>query len=490
MSRTYIKQYLAFLPGFLLGLCALAQTNNSAAVFYSKGDSIISRASTQYRSNSFLRTLFMGSNYRSEWQQNVTVPVFHLSQTGFKVKELGGGMQTKSLHLVDAQGKEWALRTVNKVITDAALTPAMRNHLGRGLAQDLISTAFPYAAPLAGQLAKAAGITAARPTLFYVADDAAFAQYRGLFAGELCTLEERDPGFDSTIGSEALLKRIRGESGGKVQQQVYLRARLLDMLMADWDRHADNWRWGVRDSAGATFYYAVPRDRDWAFYKSKGVIPWLIKKTGTIRCLVPFTQKLKNVKRQSWKSWEMDREFTASLNTGEWEKAIASFCASLSDKAIESAVKVLPASVYTSDGEAFVQKLKSRRDAMQAQVMKYYRFLAQDVVINGSDESETFSVVGMNDSLNIRVTQTGTPKLLYERNFSADETSSITLNGFGSDDVFEIKEEVKSRIRFTINGGGGRDSYTIKGDVHCRVNDAVADNNAVLFQGQAKLKLK
>ncbi len=490
MALSSIKKYLAFLPGFLLRLCVSAQTNNSATVSYSEVDSTVSSASKQYSSNSFLRNLVMGSNYRSEWQQDVKLPVFRLSQTNFKIKELGGGMQTKSLHLVDTKGKEWALRTMNKVVTDAALTPAMRNRIGRELSQDLISTAFPYAAPLAGQLAKAAGITAARPAVFYVADDAALGPYREIFSGVLCTLEERDPGFDSTIGSEALLKHIRGKSSNQVQQQVYLRARLLDMLIADWDRHANNWRWGAKDSAGFRFYYAVPRDRDWAFFKSKGVVPWLIKKTGTVRCLVPFNQKLKNVKMQSWKSWEMDRELMASLNASEWEKAIASFCASLTDDAIVNAVKILPASIYATDGEAFVQKLKSRRDAMPAEVMKYYRFLVEDVVINGSDEDETFAVAMVNDSLKVSVTQTATQRLLYERVFLANETSSITLNGFGGNDVFELKESVKSTIRFIVDGGEGRDSYSLKGDVRCRINDAAADNNNVIYQGKAKLNLK
>jgi len=30
-----------------------------------------------------------------------------------------------------------------------------------------------------------------------------------------------------------------------VDQYQYLKSRLFDMLISDWDRHEDNWRWGV-----------------------------------------------------------------------------------------------------------------------------------------------------------------------------------------------------------------------------------------------------
>ncbi|GAA4745486.1 hypothetical protein GCM10023229_26700 [Flavisolibacter ginsenosidimutans] len=428
----------------------------------------------------------MGNNYRKEWAQKVKLPVFHFSGSGFTVKDLGGGMQTKSLHMVDAQGKQWSLRTVDKFITDAALTPALRNKVGRGLSQDLISAAFPYAAPLAGELAHAAGITAARPKVFFVADDPSLGQYRDVFAGRLCTLEERDLGFDSTADSEALLKNIRGDNRYKVQQEIYLRARLLDMLIADWDRHADNWRWGLKDSAGFHFYCAVPRDRDWAFYYSKGWVPFLAQKSGGILCLIPFTKKLKNVKMQSWKAWTMDEELTNELNAAAWEKCIDSFCHTLTDDVIERAVQQLPAAVYKTDGEAFAQKLKSRRDALKKEAMKYYRFLAKDAVINGSASDEKFLISA--DGENLRVTvyrNDAESQKLYERSFSPEETAALTLRGFGGADVFEIDEKVQSPIRIKIMGGKGRNRYDLKGAVRTTVYD-VREQAGIVHAGKAK----
>lgn len=474
MTRTRTKHGRCILLALSLSFGAVAQNPLPSFVSQFFSDSIVHVASLDYEANSVLRRLFMGDNYRAEWAQAVQVPVFHFTGSGFVAKDLGGGMQTKSLHMVDAQGKYWGLRTVNKKITDGGLSPGLRNSLGRKFSQDFISAGFPYAVPLAGELAHAAGINAARARIFYVADDPGLGEYRAIFAGTLCTLEERDPGFDNTDNSETFLANLRNSNRYKVQQAVYLKARLLDMLIADWDRHAGNWRWGLKDSAGFLFYHAVPRDRDWAFYYSKGWLPWLAQKTGAVKCFVPFDEKLKKLKAQCWKSWTMDRELTNELDEAAWTKILDEFTASLTDEALENAVRTaMPASIYALDGESFVRKLKSRRDALPKEALMYYRFLVEEPVVNGSDEAETFVLTPDDDGLRLTVYAAGNKERpVYQRHFLNNKTYRLTLNGFGGDDAFVVDENAASKIRIVINGGEGNDSYDLQGAVRTRVFDA------------------
>lgn len=490
MACTFSKSCFAFLLSSAVLTAVSAQGDNGFFLSPTAQDSAVTVASKAYQPHSFLRRLFMGNNYRTAWSQEVTLPVFHLSKSGFTAKKLGGGMQTRSLHLVDSTGKEWGLRTVEKYITTASVMGVMRNRIGVALSQDLISASFPYAAPLAGELAYAAGITAARPQVFYVAEDTAFGRYDSLFAGAVCTLEERDPGFDSTDNSATLSANLRRSSDYKIQQAVYLRARLLDMLMADWDRHADNWRWGLKDSAGFRYYYAVDRDRDWAFYDSKGWIPKLAQAIGGMPSLISFTAAPKNIKMLSWKAWKLDESFLNELDAGAWEESIRSFQSSLTDAAIEKAVNILPASVRASDGQTFVQKLKSRRDGMEKEVMKYYRFLAENAVINGSDDDETFTVSAAGNGVSVTVSQSATHRLLYRRSFLPSETYTITLNGLGGNDVFRVDGDVSSPIRLVLAGGAGRDAYDIRGAVRSRINDSAADADEIIYRGKATLHIE
>ncbi|HEY0354707.1 MAG TPA: metallophosphoesterase, partial [Flavisolibacter sp.] len=87
-------------------------------------DSIVVVAANPDLKGSGLKNFFVGKNYRKEWTQPIRVEVLDLSKElgGLTPTKQGGGKQTKSLRVVDASGKEWALRSVEKDPT-AAIPP-------------------------------------------------------------------------------------------------------------------------------------------------------------------------------------------------------------------------------------------------------------------------------------------------------------------------------------------------------------------------------
>ena len=68
------------------------------------------------------------------------------------------------------------------------------------------------------------------------------------------------------------------DNNHRIDQAAVLKARLLDILIGDWDRHFDQWRWGLRDTLDEKVYYPIPRDRDQAFFNSDGILAWYISK--------------------------------------------------------------------------------------------------------------------------------------------------------------------------------------------------------------------
>jgi hypothetical protein len=479
------KNILLFFLLSCLWLHTLAQ-DISVAISNSPRDSVVTFASLKYQPHSIFRKILMGSNYRKEWEQYVTVPVFHFTGSGFKILELGGGMQTKSLRLSDSSGKIWSLRTVDKQVS-LNLDASLQNSLGREIAQDLISSGFPYAVPLAGELAFAAGINAARPKVFFVADDEAFGEMRSIFSNSLCTLEERDPGFDKSFATEEMYEKLLSGNNYKIEQRVLLRARLFDILIGDWDRHEGNWRWGLKDSAGFNYYHAVPRDRDWSFYHSGGILPHLAQLAHNTQYFISFKAHLKRVKELSYKSWMFDRSLLNELMAADWQSEIRRLQSLLTDSAIQKAVDVLPKEIKKLSGEEFVFKIKGRRDRLEEEVMKYYRFVAEEIIINGSAKNEIFSIVSNDENVVITITDAAANTKIYRRIFTAAETVSITLNGLAGDDVFEIDEKLNSKIRFVINGGNGADEYNIKGKGKIKIYDSKEDNNKLTNKSNAKI---
>src|SRR3954466_16016370 len=87
-----------------------------AAGQVNKSDSILQAAHPSYNKVSGVHRWLFGENYRQDWAMPVKLPVLHLStwHGGLTPVKQGGGMESKSLRLVDKSGQEWVLRSVEK----------------------------------------------------------------------------------------------------------------------------------------------------------------------------------------------------------------------------------------------------------------------------------------------------------------------------------------------------------------------------------------
>ena len=224
-------------------------------------DSIRVSIAPDYNKVGKLHRRFFGNGYRSSWAAPVWLRVCYLSKEngGLTVVKKGGGLQTKSLRLKDSSGKEWVLRTIQKY-PEQGLPPNIRSGLAKDILQDQVVTAHPFASLTIPPLAEALGITHSSPEIIYVADDTALREFRKEFANAVYLLEEREPTGD-TDNSEKVQEALQNNHDIKVEQMIVLRARLLDIILGDWDRHEDQWRWKKQKEKSNTFYTPVPRDR-------------------------------------------------------------------------------------------------------------------------------------------------------------------------------------------------------------------------------------
>ncbi|MBC7828483.1 MAG: hypothetical protein H7122_12105 [Chitinophagaceae bacterium] len=443
-------------------------------------DSVIVAASTKYINCSPVRVLFIGKNYRREWSTPVKMPVFHLKkhQGGFKIKELGGGQQTKSLRLLDKNGQEWVLRSTDKDVAKAmevAIKNKFVSRMVKNPVQDLISASHPYGSLTVSDLARAAGVIVARPKLFFVPDDPDFGEYRSLFANTVCFLEDREPTPDQSEpeSTEDVMEKVFKKNDHQLLQQNVLRARLLDMLIADWDRHQDQWKWGVQKKGETTYYYPIPKDRDFAYFKSNGLLVLFASMT-VLPHMHSFTNDGSALKKLSNKTWEMDAQWLNQLDEKDWKNAIIQFQNKLTDSVIEMAVKKIPAEVYAISGKKLERKLKNRRNGLLEHAMNYYRFLATNAFIIGSDEQEFFTIEKAGDNITVTASRNGSEdknKIIYQRTFNQRHTKKIVIMGLDGNDHFDINENVSSSIKLQLEGGDGNDVYSVKGKIKTKIED-------------------
>ncbi|MBK9568519.1 MAG: hypothetical protein IPO53_00385 [Chitinophagaceae bacterium] len=128
------------------------------------------------------------------------------------------------------------------------------------MAVKLNSAAHPYAALAFPVLGYAIDVTTPKPELFFVPDDLALGFYRPLFANNVCLLEKKDPTSDGTDTKTTakIFGKMMDENDHLPDQQVTSRARLLDIVTGDFDRHLDQWRWGTSDTGKGKIFTRYP----------------------------------------------------------------------------------------------------------------------------------------------------------------------------------------------------------------------------------------
>jgi hypothetical protein len=464
-----------------------------------KGDSITIAVAPAYDSvGSFHRTLF-GENYRKLWATPVTMKVFYLEKEkgGLKVVGKGGGKQTQSLQLKDKQGNDWRLRTVQKY-PDRALPPDLRKTIVKDILQDEVSTSHPFSALIVPPLAQALGIPHSEPQIVYVADDPGLGEYRKDYANKVFLFEDRDPlDVDKSDNTEKAEKKLEADNDNRVEQKLVLRARLLDIVIGDWDRHEDQWRW-VHDKGDTGIVYTpIPRDRDKVFYTTSGIFPWVLAHQFLKSQLQPYAGDIRDVPGWNFNARYFDRYFLTNLSEADWKEQIADVQRLLTDSLIVSAMKRMPDNIYRMSGPQLIKALEERRNNLEKIGLTYYNFLADHVDIPATNKMERFDVdeqAGGKVEVTIhKIKKSGdTAQVIFHRIFDPAVTKEIRLYGLGGKDVFNVTGTEASPIKVRMIGGDGVDSFYVDKKLNNRndlyVYDRSDEKNMLPPRADAKIR--
>ena len=449
-------------------------------------DSVLAPASLQYRKSGNARRLILGDNYRQEWSTPVMFKEFNITKEkgGFTIEGRGGGKQTKSLSLVDKKGDKWALRTIDKD-PEQAIPENLRGGPAQDVVQDMISASHPYAPLVVPELARAVNVRQATPEIFFVPDDPALGYYRKLFANKIVFLERKDP-VPSGIETKSTLSVINNmieENDHVIDQKAVLKARLLDILIADFDRHMDQWKWAELDTGKGKVYSPIAKDRDQAFFYSDGLaLEWASRRR--LPFLRGFRYDIPKIEWFGYSARDFDRIFLNGLGRSDWENTIGEFQRQMTDSVIDRSVRRLPREIYPISGDTIAAKLKARRAKLGSAALRYFDFLSRKVNVLGSNKEEYFYVRGTDTGMRVQVyakePSGDTTMLVYDRVFDPKITKEIRLYGFNGSDRFSV--EGKHGIRLRMIGGRGADTFNVKGRIKSLVYDLKTEPNH-LYQG-------
>ncbi len=437
-------------------------------------DSTITLAANPTYKAGKLRETLVGKHYREAWTTPIEVPLLDLKNElgGLRPYQKGGGKQTPALKVRTQEAKEYTLRSVNKS-SSMVLPKFLREVAVRTQLQDQISSQHPYGALIVPPLADAAGVFHTNPKLVYIPNTPYLRQYQDEFGDMLAILEE-DPdenheeiaslgNAENLVGTDKLLEEMEEDNDNEVDQPEYVRARLFDMLIGDWDRHEGQWRWVEEDKPGkGKLYIPVPEDRDQAFFKAEGVLPWLATRRWGIRNVRNFGYEYRDVIGLNLNGLTLDRAFTSKITRQEWLRIAEDIKLNVTDEVIQQAVQRWPEPIRAQSADEIVAKLKSRRDKLPQAAAEYYDFLVQYVDITGSDKHERFEIKRINNKelevTGYKISKEGEIlEPLYNRTFYTDETKEVRFYGMDGQDEFIVSGQVDKSIVVRIIAGGDED---------------------------------
>ncbi|NHA02174.1 BamA/TamA family outer membrane protein [Mucilaginibacter sp. HC2] len=417
-------------------------------------DSTIVKIHPSYNDVTGIHRWLFGTNFRKEWAIAVKLPVIRLSQVngGLTTLKQGGGMQSKSLRLEDKTGREWVLRSVEKV-PDKLLPEGLQGTFAIDWVSDEFSAQHPYSALIVPPLAVAARVPHANPVIGVVADDPALGQYSKIFTNTVCLLEEREP-IGESDNTFKMQRELTKSYANRVDGEAFLRARMLDLLIGDWDRHEDQWRWAVTKEDKARHYVAVPRDRDQVFHVNQGLFPSIAALPWIDPLLGNFEGDLSSVKYSLFKTRFMKQFPDAQVSYDEWMRIVNDFVKAETDQVLEAGLKRLPKETYDFRHQELLSILKKRRDNMPAAMAGYYRFINRIVDLHTTDKDEQITV---SDAPNkgMRVTVEGlnkkgeTKNTVWDMTYQPDITQELRLyTGAGNDHI--VINNASSPIKLRI----------------------------------------
>ena len=414
-----------------------------------------------------------GRHYRAWWAAPATVPVLRLATAvpGSLVPvQAGGSNQSHTLRLRAPDGREFVLRSVDKDLS-AALPPGWKKNLLRGLLKDQTSATQPYGAYPAARLAEATGVLHANPRLVFVGNDPGLGKFRAEFGNALYLFEERPDGdqtrvasfghSSNVLNSAHMLAQLRERPTRYVPARDYLRARLLDMVLGDWSRREDQWRWASFPLPGRRAFRPVPRDRDQAFFLFDDglitrLVSWFVPKYQTFRSHVGP----ENVDGLTRTARNLDRTLLTGLDAAAFREVSDSLRAALTDSVLARAFATGPPETRAAIAARIVPMLQARRAQLPAVARQFFELLNKRAWVLGTDQAERF-VLSPAESGGLRVQVLArhagrSDSLLLNRIFEPGVTATVQLFGLAGNNVFELRGNLPENPVVEIYPGHGR----------------------------------
>lgn len=446
------------------------------------------------RKSGFHKFLF-GDHYRKLYSTPVEVDVLDITQYkgGLTPLRSGGGHQTKSLRLRTADKKQYAMRGMKKDANRTLQTIAFKSrYIGDKLEDsyldefllDFFTSSNPYYPFIIGYMADPLGIYHTKSELYYVPKQPGLGNYNRNYGDELYMLEQRPMkrykdaenfGYpDDIMSSDDFLLELSKSPKNTVDEPAFIRARLFDMLIGDWDRHPKQWKWAKKKEGNLNVFRPIPVDRDMVFPKFDGVFLEVVMRLPGLRHMQSYNKDIRNIKWFNMEPYPLDLAVLKNATLEDWLEQARYIQDNLSMEDVRFAFSQLPPEIRTEDDEEIIRLLEMRMKQLPKYAKEYYKILQKTVLVPGTVKDDKFIIErlpGGKTKVSVYLKKKEEDGPYFERTYKKGETRNIWVYGMSGEDEITVTGKSDKYIPIKIAGGTDMDSYNIENGKRIHIYD-------------------
>ena len=270
--------------------------------------------------------------------------------------------------------------------------------------RDFYTAAHPYGAFAVPRLAGAIKLSHTHPKLFYVPKQPVLGDFNSTHGDRLYMIVEKpDESFDNAHmfgynedveSTDDLFEKIREDEQYTVDEELYIRARIFDMLLGDWDRHEDQWRWAeIKIDDDHSTFEAIPRDRDQVFARFDGkLLEFMNSAIGSTKQFGNYGPDIEYIKQFSQSAIRLDRAVLQRTSLEDWEKQVRYIQENITPEVVEKAFNEMPEEVKDKQWLQTQEDLLSRKRNLNDIVQRYFEHFLEFQTLKGTDKDDRFLI--------------------------------------------------------------------------------------------------
>lgn len=505
------KELILFKKNILKESTTLETEQNLTAYPDSIKTSIYSKFKTR-KSNTY--HFLWGKHYKDFYQKELKFKTTLLDTLYGGLKPIGIEQLSTStfITLKNKKGIEYWLIPIKKDIEDFLQTNSFeiksekepfQKTITKDFLEDYFTTIYPFAALGIEHLSKEIGINSLEYKLFYIPKNRSLELFHKKIGNGIYFITQKPNSFQKNenmfgnpefiVDTNDLLYTLQTEKEHQIDVNAYLKVRLFDMLIGDWDRDASHYKWAAKKNGTKTIYTPIPFQRDQAFAKYDGAILSVLKQFSLLGQMHHYDKRIKKTSSFNSKAYTLDLALLPHVSEKEWIDAAIYIQSHLSNQTIDSAFQKMTLNFEESkDSQKLKDHFKNRLKMLRKTAIKHHRYLEKKVLIVGSKLDDKFFISRL-DKKRTQITvyqgEAIPENILFDKTYSSKGSGEIWIYGLeGNDSIFADGTNIY-HSKLKIIGGQGADYYKVNAGRSVAIYDFPENNNQIIVSKKTQVYL-